>query len=281
MRDGGAVTATDGEGVSRTMRGRSRGLAVTPSVEATTGGGKVRGRNAGAGASDGADGGDGMSTRAPSVGNGDGTATRPRRPAAGGDGEARGRSRGTPGTPAAEATSAGGKPRGRSAAPEMQAPDGETGRRRGAGVGSSGGRSRAAAGSLSTGSDDTASTQGATARRGTRGRDGDGDLRRELRAFAEQRRDGWNHDDWLGLLNDLRARGFDVDDEARVGSALERERVTLHLEGVDGMGPRRVQALAERYGTIHQLRGAEIDDLAQVQGMNRSLAQKLTERLRG
>ena len=100
----------------------------------------------------------------------------------------------------------------------------------------------------------------------------DASLRADLREFASARPKGWNHDEWLGLLDDLRGRGHDVSDASAVGMSLERERLAVHLEAIPGMGPRRVESLVGRYHTLYSLREADAAELAELPGMNRALA---------
>ncbi len=103
----------------------------------------------------------------------------------------------------------------------------------------------------------------------------DANLRADLREFVSARPKGWNHDQWLGLLDDLRGRGHDVSDASAVGMSLERERLAVHLEQIPGMGPRRVEALVGRYHTLYSLRQADASELAELPGMNRALAERV------
>lgn len=100
-------------------------------------------------------------------------------------------------------------------------------------------------------------------------------LRADLREFASARPKGWNHDQWVTLLDDLRGRGHDVSDASAVGMSLERERLAVHLEQIPGMGPRRVEALVGRYHTLYSLRQADAAELAELPGMNRALADRV------
>ena len=102
-------------------------------------------------------------------------------------------------------------------------------------------------------------------------------LRADLREFASARPEGWNHDDWVGFLDHLRGRGHDVSDSDEVGMSLERERLTVQLEQVPGMGPRRVEALVGRFHTLYSLRQADVDSVAEVPGMNRALAERVRQ----
>jgi hypothetical protein len=102
-------------------------------------------------------------------------------------------------------------------------------------------------------------------------------LRADLREFASNRPQGWNHDDWTAFLDHLRGRGHDVSNSDEVGMSLERERLAVQLEQVPGMGPRRVEALVNRFHTLYSLRRAEVDELADVPGMNRALAERVRQ----
>lgn len=103
----------------------------------------------------------------------------------------------------------------------------------------------------------------------------DANLRADLREFVSARPKGWNHAEWLGLLDDLSGRGHDVSDASTVGMSLERERLAVHLEAIPGMGPRRVEALVGRYHTLYSLRQADAAELAELPGMNRALAERV------
>lgn len=105
------------------------------------------------------------------------------------------------------------------------------------------------------------------------------DLRADLRAFVQARPSGWGHDDWITFLDHLRERGHDTSDAEAIGLALERERLAATLERVQGMGPRRVQAVVERYDTLYSACRADVDELAALPGMNRSLAEKVRQAL--
>lgn len=98
-----------------------------------------------------------------------------------------------------------------------------------------------------------------------------------LRGFAAERPGGWSHDDWLRLLHDLRERGLDVSDPDAVGRRLEAERLALVLGRVRGMGPRRVAAVVERFGTVWELRHAPVDEIAAVPNVPRALAERVRE----
>ena len=105
------------------------------------------------------------------------------------------------------------------------------------------------------------------------------DLRADLRAFVQAQPSGWGHDDWIAFLDHLRERGHDTSDPEAIGLALERERLAATLERIVGMGPRRVQALVERYDTLYSACRADVDEIAALPGMNRSLAEKVRQAL--
>ncbi len=105
------------------------------------------------------------------------------------------------------------------------------------------------------------------------------DLREDLRAFVQAQPGGWRHEDWVAFLDHLAARGHDTRDPEAVGLLLERERLAARLEAVQGMGPRRVQTLVDRYETIWSAAHAGADELAALPGMNRSLGEKVRQAL--
>ena len=106
-----------------------------------------------------------------------------------------------------------------------------------------------------------------------------GDLRGDLRDFASGRPQGWNHDEWLGFLEDLRQRGHDVEDRDAVGGMLERERLNVLLEKVPGMGAGRVRAVGDRFGSVWRLKDASADEIAREAKLPRPLAEKIREAL--
>lgn len=104
-------------------------------------------------------------------------------------------------------------------------------------------------------------------------------MKERLREFVERHPGGWNHEEWTGLLAELEQSGADVGDPERVGRALEKTRLEWELgrRSVKGLGPKRSEALAERFGTLWSLRQASVDDVAQVPTINRSLAEKVVQ----
>ncbi|MDB4951796.1 MAG: hypothetical protein JWM27_4445 [Gemmatimonadetes bacterium] len=105
------------------------------------------------------------------------------------------------------------------------------------------------------------------------------DLRADLRDFASARPSGWDHDDWLGFLDHLKSRGHDTSDHDGVGRSLERERLAVTLERVDGLDSRTVDTLTERFGTLYSLRNADADEIASA-GVPRDVAEKVAGSVR-
>ena len=104
-------------------------------------------------------------------------------------------------------------------------------------------------------------------------------LDQELLRFAQEHPQGWGHQEWLGLLAHLGAEGFDVSDPDGIGLGLEHHRLALVLRRMEikGLGPRRIEALAYRFGTLWNLMTAPLDDVAQVPGVPRSLAEQVLD----
>lgn len=102
-----------------------------------------------------------------------------------------------------------------------------------------------------------------------------------LQAFVETHPAGWTHEEWLELLADLSMTGVDVSEPHEIGEELERTRLTWELRrrGVQGLGPKRVEALGKRFGSLWSLRGASVDEVAGVPSMNRALAEKVVSAL--
>jgi hypothetical protein len=105
-------------------------------------------------------------------------------------------------------------------------------------------------------------------------------LAADLRAFAVARPGGWDHDDWVSFLAHLGEQGHDVSDPDGVGRRLERERLGVVLGAVQGLGPKRVEGIMERFETLWSLRHASAAEVAAVPGMTRPLAERLVEDLR-
>ena len=54
-----------------------------------------------------------------------------------------------------------------------------------------------------------------------------------------------------------------------------KARTTSTLEGIPGMGPRRRQVLLSHFGGLHEVARAGVEDLTQVQGISREIAQRI------
>ena len=104
-------------------------------------------------------------------------------------------------------------------------------------------------------------------------------MRKQLRSFVEDHPDGWNHDDWMGLLAELEATGSDVSDPQTIGLYLERTRLQWELtrRSVKGLGPKRSEALVDRFQTLWSLRHASVDEVAEVPTITRGLAEKVVQ----
>jgi hypothetical protein len=103
------------------------------------------------------------------------------------------------------------------------------------------------------------------------------DLRKDLRDFASARPEGWNHEDWQSFLEHLRTRGHDTSNADAIGLSLERERLAMALERVDGVGPQRVRALADRFVTLWSFRNADVEEIAATANIRRDLAERIKE----
>jgi hypothetical protein len=105
-------------------------------------------------------------------------------------------------------------------------------------------------------------------------------LQADLRAFAIARPSGWNHEDWMSFLGHLKEKGHDVTDHQTIGARLERERLAVALESIEGLGPKRVQSLVDRFQTMWSMRHAQSADVATVAGMTRPLAERVVQQMR-
>lgn len=103
-----------------------------------------------------------------------------------------------------------------------------------------------------------------------------------LQAFIEAHPEGWNHDAWLGLLAELEGAGVDVSDPDAIGFALETERLATELRqrAVQGLGPKRIEAVVDRFGTLWNLRQAEAEDVAEIKTIPGALAERVVAAVR-
>lgn len=98
-----------------------------------------------------------------------------------------------------------------------------------------------------------------------------------LQAFIDRHPDGWDHDGWLSLLASLENDGVDVSDPEDIGRSLERTRLasTLRSKSVQGLGPKRIEAVVDRFGTLWNLQHASADEIADIPTIPSALAAKL------
>lgn len=102
------------------------------------------------------------------------------------------------------------------------------------------------------------------------------------RDFVTRHPGGWSHDQWLGLLGELHDAGLETHDQGSIGGALEHERILVVLEdaSVKGLGPKRREALAERFGRLWDLKHASVDEIAALPSFHRTLAEAVHQALR-
>ncbi|MDX1646440.1 MAG: hypothetical protein R3304_04795 [Longimicrobiales bacterium] len=107
-------------------------------------------------------------------------------------------------------------------------------------------------------------------------------MEKHLRAFIEAHPEGWDHEEWLALLAELEREGYDVSDTDAVGWELERERLAWELrrKQVPGLGPKRIGAVVERFGTLWSLRHAHPEDVADIKTIHGKLAEKVVDAVR-
>lgn len=106
---------------------------------------------------------------------------------------------------------------------------------------------------------------------------GGGAMQGALRQFVQSHPHGWGHDEWVDLVNRLGAEGHDIQDRDSVGMMLENERMRHHLEQVDGLGSKAMDALVSRYGTMWNLQRADAAELESVPGVSPDVARRLRE----
>lgn len=106
-------------------------------------------------------------------------------------------------------------------------------------------------------------------------------LAKEVRVFLEAHADGWSHEDWLGFIHHLNHSGFDTTNEDGIGLALERARLdrTLMKLKIRGLGPKRIEAIGDRFGTLWNLRHAPSEAIDDVGGLPTAIASLLRDKL--
>lgn len=106
-------------------------------------------------------------------------------------------------------------------------------------------------------------------------------MRERMVAFIAAHPTGWDHGQWLNLLGELEGEGVDVSLPERVGRQLEEVRLAWVLEhlAVPGLGPKRVEALVQRFSTLWTLRRASAEEIAEIKTVPRTLAKNLVDAL--
>jgi hypothetical protein len=99
----------------------------------------------------------------------------------------------------------------------------------------------------------------------------------EARRFVASHPDGWNHEAWLGFLDNLREAGVDTSDPDAIGCQLERERLGQSLRGVNGLGQARIDALVSRHGSCWNVAQQSVEELEQ-SGLSRQQAERVRRR---
>ena len=104
-------------------------------------------------------------------------------------------------------------------------------------------------------------------------------MKDRLRAFVERHPEGWNHEQWEALLEELGQNGSKVGDPTEIGLALEKTRLEWELarRSLKGLGPKRREALVDRYETLWRLKQAPVEDVAEVPTITRSLAEQVVQ----
>ena len=105
----------------------------------------------------------------------------------------------------------------------------------------------------------------------------DARLENMLDTFVEAHSSGWGHHEWSQLIEDLGAHGIDTSDVDGIGIALENRRLAhaLSAAGVSGLGPKRIGAIVEKFGTLYNLRNASTDEIAAIKNIHPTLAGKV------
>lgn len=105
----------------------------------------------------------------------------------------------------------------------------------------------------------------------------------QIRAFVQAHPEGWGHPEWLGLLSELEAAGVDVTDTEAVGATLERERLAAELRRIEvkGLGPKRIEAIADEFRTLWNLRHATAEEVAGIRTVPSDVADAVVDALGG
>jgi hypothetical protein len=101
----------------------------------------------------------------------------------------------------------------------------------------------------------------------------------ELRRFVDEHPDGWDHEQWISLVESLRERGHESHDPNGIGARLEGVRLAARVTGIPGVGSHRIRTLVDRYGSIWNVRAATADDLARSLHAPRKVAERVLDGL--
>jgi len=106
-------------------------------------------------------------------------------------------------------------------------------------------------------------------------------LETAITEFVGAHPNGWSHWEWEQFLASLSARKVKVSNADEVGALLEAERLRRALQGagVAGLGPRRVEALVQRFGSVANLRSAGPDQLGAIPTVPRRMLEETVARL--
>lgn len=107
------------------------------------------------------------------------------------------------------------------------------------------------------------------------------DMKGIIKEFYEAHQAGWNHEEWLGLLDQLAGLGHDVSNPDSIGLGLERERVEASVRGlgIRGLGPRRIEAIADQFASLEALRAAGPEDIKGRTGIPAKIAGEIARLL--
>ena len=105
------------------------------------------------------------------------------------------------------------------------------------------------------------------------------ELDTEISRFVSEHPEGWNHEQWSDFLHHLAEAGHDVSDSDGIGLAVETERLTRTLRGMEirGLGPKRIEGLVSHFGTLWNLMSATREDVAELPNIPESLAEQILD----
>ena len=103
-----------------------------------------------------------------------------------------------------------------------------------------------------------------------------------LNAFIENHPEGWNHEEWLSLLATMEQDGIEIENQEAIGYELENRRLAAELrrQAVPGLGPKRIDAVVDRFGTLWSLQHADVEELSELKTIPGALAEKVVAAVR-